>query len=315
MVYVDPPYFTKRDYEGVRRDIPGNGNGAGKGATPAQGDGSDQANDEKSYLRFSDRWGGDIKKSQNKNVPDGESDAARAAYLGWLEIRIREMYRVLKPGGNFVLHLDWHVVHYAKVLCDGIFGSEQFVNELIWYYQTGGASKSHFSRKNDTLLWFFKGGVGCRVWGGEGGGVGAAASAGGEKKVGYYFDGKAIAIPRTEKAMKRAQCPTGARIKLTDTHKNPDDVLLVPALNPMSNERTGYPTQKPLELLEKLVVALCPPHGLVADFFCGSGTTLVAAQRQGRRYFGCDISADAVKLVLQRLLLKPDVPYNSSGID
>ncbi len=88
---------------------------------------------------------------------------------------------------------------------------------------------------------------------------------------------------------------------MTDTHKNPDDVLIVPALNAMAIERTGYPTQKPLALLEKLVVALCPSGGLVADFFCGSGTTLVAAKRLGRRYFGCDVSGAAVDLARQRL--------------
>ena len=295
MVYIDPPYFTKRDYEGVRRGIGSNGEGVE--AVPGQVDGSDLPKDEKSYLRFSDRWSGMNNNSHSRSILEAELAAGLANYLGWLEVRVREIYRVLKPGGNFVLQLDWHAVHYAKVMCDGIFGSGQFVNELIWYYQTGGASKSHFSRKHDTLLWYFKAGA-------EGAGCEEEGGGGRQKKAGYYFDGKAIAIPRTVKAMKRAQCPTGARIKVTDTHKNPDDVLLVPALNPMSNERTGYPTQKPLELLEKLVVALCPPDGLVADFCCGSGTTLLAAQRQGRRFLGCDISKDAVALARQRLSLR-----------
>ena len=138
-------------------------------------------------------------------------------------------------------------------MCDRIFGDERFQNELIWYYQTGGASKGRFSRKHDTILMYSNG----------------------ER---FYFDGEAVAIPRTPKAMKRAQCATGARIKATDTHKNPDDVLTVAALNPMATERTGYPTQKPVELLRRLIVALCPAEGGVVDLFCGSGTTLVAAQ-------------------------------------
>jgi len=171
------------------------------------------------------------------------------------------------------------VVHYAKVMCDEIFGADRFINELIWYYQTGGASKKHFSRKHDTLLWYAK-----------------AA-----ENNAYYFAGEAIAIPRTEKSLKRAQCPTGARIKVTDTHKNPEDVLAIPALNPMSKERTGYPTQKPVELLERLILALCPPQGIVGDFCCGSGTTLVAAQRLGRKFVGCDASADAIALTRRRL--------------
>ena len=142
---------------------------------------------------FSDRWKG-----------------GRAEYLTWLEERIRPMERVLKPGGAFLLHLDWHAVHYAKVMCDQVFGDEAFVNELIWYYQTGGASRGRFSRKHDTILLY--------------------AKAGGA----FYFDGRAIAIPRTVKAMKRARSGKGARIAADDTHKNPDDVLTVPALNPMS---------------------------------------------------------------------------------
>jgi DNA modification methylase len=186
------------------------------------------------------------------------------------------MRGVLKQQGVFLLHLDWHVVHYAKVLCDKIFGEEHFQNELVWYYQTGGASKDRFSRKHDTILLYSMGDS-------------------------FYFDGKAVAIPRTAKALKRAQCPTGARIKASDTHKNPDDVLVVSALNPMATERNGYPTQKPLVLLEILIKALCPPGGVVADFFCGSGTTLVAAQKLGRKWVGCDVNPAAVKLARQRL--------------
>jgi site-specific DNA-methyltransferase (adenine-specific) len=210
-------------------------------------------------LSFSDRWQGGLH-----------------GYLTWLELRLRAIHSLLAPRGVFLLHLDWHAVHYAKVLCDNIFGADHFQNELIWYYQTGGASKDRFSRKHDNILLY-------------------------SKSTRFYFDGQAVAIPRTPKAMKRAACPTGARIKLTDTHKNPDDVLLVPALNPMARERNGYPTQKPVALLETLLKALCPPRGTVADPFCGSGTTLVAAQRLGHRWFGCDTNPAAVQLARRRL--------------
>jgi DNA modification methylase len=237
LVYADPPFFTNREFAGAHRD------GSGQ------------------KLTFADRWAG----------PDG-----RNLYLSWLEERIRAFRPLLTPTGIFLLHLDWHVVHYAKVLCDTIFGEDNFQNELIWYYQTGGASKDRFSRKHDTILLYSNGPT-------------------------FPFDGKSIAIPRTPKAMKRAQCATGARIKATDTHKNPDDVLIVPALNPMAIERTGYPTQKPVELLERLIKALTPPNGTVGDFFCGSGTTLVAAKNLGRRYIGCDVNPAAVEIARKRL--------------
>ncbi len=218
-------------------------------------------------LTFSDRWQG--------------ISSGRTEYLGWLEARIRAMKPLLKPTGVFLLHLDWHAVHYAKVLCDNIFGDDCFQNELIWHYQTGGASKGRFSRKHDTILLYSHGPT-------------------------FYFDGPSIAIPRTPKAMKRAQCATGARIKATDTHKNPDDVLILPALNPMATERTGYPTQKPVELLTRLITALCPPSpdGSIADLFCGSGTTLVAAKMLQRNFIGADQNPAAVKLARQRLAEK-----------
>jgi site-specific DNA-methyltransferase (adenine-specific) len=241
LIYVDPPYFTERTHEGNGRPSAGEG--------PA----------DNGRLHFEDRWQG-----------------GRREYLSWLEARVRAMRETLRPEGVFLLHLDWHVVHYAKVLCDEIFGDEHFQNELIWHYQTGGASKGRFSRKHDTILMY----------------------ALGER---FYFDGKAIAIPRTAGAMKRAHSGKGARIAVTDTHKNPDDVLMVPALNPMATERTGYPTQKPIELLEKLITALCPAGGAVADFFCGSGTTLAAAKKLGRHYVGCDVSEKAVALAKRRL--------------
>ena len=241
LVYMDPPFFTKRDQVGgVPKHRKGDGNGA---------------------LAFTDSW------------------ADMAAYLQWLRPRVEAMRRLLKPSGVFLLHLDWHAVHYAKVLCDELFENESgggFQNELIWYYQTGGASKGRFSRKHDTILFY-------------------------SMSDAFYFDGKAIAIPRGAGAMKRAKCPTGARIKVTDTHKNPDDVLLVPALNPMARERNGYPTQKPVALLEILIKALCPAGGAVADLFCGSGTTLEAAERLQRKWIGADVNLRAVALARKRL--------------
>lgn len=254
LLYIDPPFFTRRDFEGEKRV----GN-CGADAKEPLAEGERIEREARETLSFIDRWQG-----------------GRHAYLAWLEARLRAFQPLLSPRGVFLLHLDWHVVHYAKVLCDTIFGDERFQNELIWHYQTGGASKDRFSRKHDTILLYSNGPT-------------------------FHFDGAAIAIPRTPKAMKRARSGRGARIAVTDTHKNPDDVLTVPALNPMAIERTGYPTQKPVALLEMLIKALCPAGGGVADFFCGSGTTLVAAKRLGRRWVGCDSNPAAVAMARERL--------------
>ena len=200
----------------------------------------------------------------------------KGAYVSWLMERIEGMWELLGPTGSLVVHLDWHAVHAVKVALDDRFGEDRFQNEIIWYYQTGGASKKRFSRKHDTLLWYTKSDE-------------------------WVFHPDRIQIPRTEKALFRARNPKGARIAFEDNQKNPDDVLLIPALNPMSNERTGYPTQKPVELMEQFVLALTNEGDTVADFFCGSGTTLVAAQRLGRKWLGCDVSGEAVEVSRGRL--------------
>ena len=220
-------------------------------------------------------------RTQTGSGPDAPAyrDAwagGKGAYVSWLMERIEKMWERLVPTGSLIVHLDWHAVHAVKVALDECLGEDRFQNEIIWYYQTGGASKKRFSRKHDTLLWY-------------------------TKSDRWVFHPERIRIPRTEKSLHRARNPKGARISPDDDRKNPDDVLTIPALNPMSNERTGYPTQKPVELMEHFVLALTEEGETVADFFCGSGTTLVAAQRLRRKWLGCDLSEKAIEIARKRL--------------
>jgi len=208
---------------------------------------------------FEDRWKGGINH-----------------YVNYLVARIRKMHAKLKPTGSFYIHLDWHICHYMKVEIDKIFGYGNFQNELIWHYQTGGASKTRFSRKHDNIFWY-------------------------TKSDNWKFHGERIAIPRTEKSLERARNPKGARISVNDTTKNPNDVLIIQQMNPMARERLGYPTQKPVALLEVIISASSDPGDLVLDAFCGCGTTMEAAQKLGRRWIGIDISQSAIRVVEQRL--------------
>lgn len=201
----------------------------------------------------------------------------KSEYLNWLMERTERMRELLVPDGSLVIHLDWHVVHAAKVALDELFGEDCFQNEIIWFYQTGGSGRVRFSRKHDTLLWYTR------------------------SPTEWVFHPERIPVHRAPKALERARNPKGARISAEDVFKHPGDVLFVPPLNPMSRERTGYPTQKPLELLEVFVEALSEPGELVADFFCGSGTTLLAAEKHGRRWLGCDVSEEAVRVARERL--------------
>ncbi len=202
---------------------------------------------------------------RKQNAREGEYADERddpVEFIAWLHPYLAEMRRVLKATGSLYLHLDFRSSHYAKVDLDQIFGRECFLNHIVWLYGLGGSSPRYWPRKHDDLLWYSR------------------------TPNGHYFQ------PDRQPA-------TSQRMKGQD--KKVPDHWDIPALNNMASERVGYPTQKPLELLERIVRSSCPEGGLVADFFCGSGTTGVAAKNLGRRYLLCDASADAVEIAKQRL--------------
>lgn len=226
---------------------------------------------------FSDVWAGGLSE-----------------YIGWLSERLREMPRVLADTGTIYVHLDWHASHYVKVEMDRWFGYDRFLNEIVWCYNVGGKSRKHWARKHDVLLFYARG----KQW---------------------FFDGKAVGQPRqtgthsfggilgTDEHGRRYQDKlvrkTGKYYRYyLDEPKIPEDWWVdINSIQSQSAERVGWPTQKPLALLRRIVVSSCPRGGTVADFFCGSGSTLVAAQREGRRWIGCDSSAAAIALAERRL--------------
>jgi DNA modification methylase len=184
------------------------------------------------------------------------------AWLAWLRERLEATLPLVRPSGALLLHLDWRTVHHARLLLDDLLGPDRFVNSLVWSYGLGGSSPRRFARKHDDILFY---------------------CLGPER---YYFDPPMV--PSTSRRM------AGAPKKATD-------VLDIPAINNMAQERTGWPTQKPLALLRLLVTACCPEGGAVLDPCCGSGTTLVAASDSERTAIGCDVSAQAVQICAARL--------------
>ena len=187
------------------------------------------------------------------------------AFLCFMGVRLIEMWRVLRNDGAIYLHCDPTASHYLKELMDAVFGVKNFVNEIVWHYQTGGASKKWFSKKHDIILFYGKS----------------------DK---YAFYPETISVARTEKALKRAQNPKGARISINNTTKLPMDVWTdIQALNPMSNERMGYPTQKPVSLYERMINASSKQDDVILDPFCGCATTLIAAENLKREWIGIDI--------------------------
>ena len=295
LIYLDPPFNSNHDYA-----APIGSQAAGAG--------------------FKDTWTlSDIKTAWYGEIAaerPGLSDLLTAirqvhgksmmAYLIYMAVRILEMRRILKSTGSLYLHCDPTASHYLKLVMDEIFGKDSFRNEIIWSYRTGGASKKAFAKKHDVVLFYAKTST-------------------------YVFN------PLTEKAYTKSKGRRPGRINygggmaIFDEDEigvyrvvSMRDVWEVSYLNSQARERTGYPTQKPVKLLERIIQASSNPDDMVLDPFCGCATTCVAAEKLGRRWIGIDISERAAELVKKRirnelsfLLFKPihrrDIPQDRVG--
>ncbi len=190
-------------------------------------------------------------------------------HLAAIRERLVEIHRVLAPDGSLYLHVDWRTSHHVRLLLDEVFGPERFLNELIWAYDYGGRSRDRWPRKHDTILWYAKGDT-------------------------WRFDRESIdRVPYLAPGLVGPE--KAARGKL------PTDVWWMTIVPPGSAERTGYPTQKPTRLLERIVAASSAPGDLVLDPYAGSGTTGVAAARLGRRWLLVDRNQVAVEITRARL--------------
>ena len=191
-------------------------------------------------------------------------------YLAFLEPRLGEAYRVLSGAGSLFFHIDYREAHYCKVLLDGIFGRESFINEIIWAYDYGGRPKSRWPAKHDTIFWYAK------------------------DPAHYTFHFDAMdRIPYMAPALVGAE--KAAR------GKTPTDVWWHTIVPTNSKEKTGYATQKPLGLLERIVKVHSSPGDTLLDFFAGSGTFGEAAARHGRTCILVDNNPEAVRIMTRRL--------------
>jgi site-specific DNA-methyltransferase (adenine-specific) len=191
-------------------------------------------------------------------------------FLGFLEPRLVECRRVLADDGSLFLHLDPRESHYAKVLLDGIFGQASFLNEIVWAYDYGGRSKRRWPAKHDTILWYAK------------------------NPEHYTFDHDAIdRIPY--------MAPGLVTPEKAERGKVPTDVWWQTVVPTAGTERTGYPTQKPLAILERIIRVHSRPGDVVADFFAGSGTTGDAAARNDRDFLLVDSNPEAIDVMASRL--------------
>ncbi len=203
-------------------------------------------------------------------------------YLAFLRPRLEQMHRLLSERGSVYVHLDCHVVHYVKVMLDDAFGRRNFLNEIIWFYRTGGVARRWFGRKHDTILLYAR--------------RRGAHTFNVQREGQYRTDG--LCYDENDRPYKKTR---KGRLYFDPRGPAMTDVWDVPFLSTVSRERTGWPTQKPEALLDRVVLASSNPGDTVADFFCGSGTTLVAAKRHGREVLGCDVSPKAIRIARRRL--------------
>lgn len=201
------------------------------------------------------------------------------AYLAWLERRLAACRDLLAPSGTLYVHLDWHAVHYAKVMLDRLFGRQRFLNEIIWCYHGPSPIRSAFKRKHDTILVY-------------------------TRTADYFFDADAVRVPYDAATVKTfASSPKAGFGKVPDLDRGkvPEDWWYFPVVARLHSERAGYETQKPEALLERIIKASSRPGDLVGDFFAGSGTTGVVAARLGRDAVLADRNPVAVEKTLLRL--------------
>ena len=191
-------------------------------------------------------------------------------FLGFLRPRMEEAHRVLSETGSLFFHIDYREVHYCKVMLDEIFGRECFQNEIIWAYDYGARSTKRWPAKHDNILW-------------------------------YTRDPKRYTFNLSECDRIPYMAPGLVGAEKAARGKTPTDVWWHTIVSPTGKEKTGYATQKPLGILERIVKVHSNPGDLVLDFFSGSGTAGEAAAKNGRRFLLVDENAEAIRVMKKRL--------------
>jgi DNA modification methylase len=229
----------------------------------------------------------------------------RAAYLEALAPRIEQMRILLAPHGSIVIHVDPKTSHYVKVLCDEIFGEDAFASEIVWRYRRWPSKTANFQRVHDVLLRYRKDPGAPPRWNQlyEPLAASTLATWGTKKQRAVFAEGANGSVRRT-RSSSTTEPTAGAPM---------GDVWEIGVIAPVAHERTGYPSQKPEALLERLMTALSVPGDLVLDPYAGSGTTLAVAARLARRFVGIDASVLAIDTIRKRLAALPPGRAEAEG--
>jgi site-specific DNA-methyltransferase (adenine-specific) len=284
LIYLDPPFNSNARYD-LRPDRAADGSTAAVRATA-----------------FDDIWHWDRGAAAAfQEVIEGGGDAARAmsafesllgtgamlAYLAMMAPRLVELRSVLKRSGSIYLHCDPTASAHLRLLMDAIFGPRNFVNEIVWSYRTGGISKRRFARKHDVILFYAKSSEYVFALQKE------------NSYLAHRYGFKNVDVKEDERGF---YTEVGMR-----------DVWEIPALRGNQPESLGYPTQKPVAILERVILASTKPGDVVLDPFCGCGTALAAAENLDRRWIGIDVADVAVDLIKDRLTAMGSSDYRIVG--
>ena len=272
LIYLDPPFNSKRMYSAPV---------GSKAAGSSFKDMWSWSDVDTFYLeRLSQDYPGLVRFIESISFTHSK---AMMAYVTYMTQRIIELHRILKDTGSFYLHCDQTASHYLKIALDQIFGRKHFITEIIWSYSWGSRTDKRWNRKHDVILMY-------------------------TKTENYTFNAKDVMEERrlgeaSKNRLKYEGALIGVNKKGMQEFALPTDVWDIPTINAMAKERTGYPTQKPLALLKKIILASSNPGDIVLDPFCGCATTCVAAEQlpYKRKWIGIDVSEMAVKLVMERL--------------
>lgn len=254
LVYIDPPFASGADYAKkvyIRQN-------------PKIAQAIEQAQIEmgEDFQSFEEKMYGDIWNKED--------------YLNWMYENLTAIKSIMSENASIYVHLDWHIFHYVKVVMDEIFGEENFINEIIWYYKNASRGKVKFANAHDTILWY-------------------------SKNEDYIFNINDVLAPFESGMTEWRYTRGGQNDKEMPKGKTPDDVIIMPSLNTMSDERVDYVTQKPEALLETIIKASSNENMLVADFFGGSGVTAAVAHKLGRKFIHCDIGINSIQTARDRL--------------
>lgn len=265
LIYIDPPYDSKADY---RRKV------------ELPGASIEQLPNVIEQFAYTDTW-----------------SEGTASYLRMITPRLFLMKELLTHNGSIVVHLDWHVCHYVRMVLDEIFGKANFVNEIVWYYYNKmQGNVNHFAKNHDVLLWY---------------------RAGDEYTFNKIREEREAPVKQLKRVWDKdkgkivnAKGPDGKVIYIESTERTLDDVWRISMLQPADRkENLFFNTQKPEALIERVITAISNEGDLVADFFIGSGTTAAVAERLGRRWIASDFGKPACMVTRKRLIDQDATPF------